>query len=86
MSFRYPPVCAVAAVIAIGVGGTPANAVVCLNGRQHNFVLPDALNMNALASSGSALDDLNGVAVEAATPPRAAAGETDRAQGDSRHE
>ena len=44
---------------AIGVVGTPAHAALTLN----------ALTLNALDSSGSALENLNGVAAEAMTLP-----------------
>jgi len=53
---------AAALVAAIVVAGTPAHAVVTHNSITHN----------ALATGGSAIDDLNGVAVKAVTPPGAA--------------
>jgi hypothetical protein len=89
MSFRHPIVVAAAALIAIGVAGNPAHAIInhnmlnpnALNGNaiNHNVltgnalscnvVNANALNPNALTPAGSALDDLNGVAVEAVTRP-----------------
>jgi hypothetical protein len=57
MSYFHIPmklVAAAAVAFAIGAAVTPANA---------------ALTINALTASGSAIDDLNGVTVEAATAP-----------------
>lgn len=65
LSFRKRIVAAGAAVAAaISVAGTPVYASLTLNSLTHN-----ALTHNALAAGGSAIDDLNGVAVEAATIP-----------------
>jgi hypothetical protein len=71
-----------ALMAAIGVAGTPAHASIThnaltANGLTTNALTTNALNMNsltfnalntnALTAGGSAIDDLNGVAVEAVT-------------------
>jgi hypothetical protein len=55
-----------AVVAAIGVAGTPAHAVLV-----SNALVSNSLTHNALTAGGSAIDDLNGVAVEAVTIPNA---------------
>lgn len=60
---------AAAFAATIGVAGTPAHASLTLNSLTLNALTVNSLIFNALNSSGSALEDLNGVAVEAATAP-----------------
>jgi hypothetical protein len=55
---------ATAVAFAIGAAGAPANAALTFNALTLN-----ALTFNALSAQSSALDDLNGVVVEAATEP-----------------
>ena len=74
---------AVAALVALE--GAPAGAGIIHNGLSNNALVPNALAPNALTTGGSALDDLNGVAVEAAAPAEAQAGATDGVLGDPRH-
>ena len=81
-TFRIPAGIAAAAglIAAIGVAGTPARASLT-----HNALTYNALTFNALSSAGSAIDDLNGVAVEAVALPEAAAqAPADSAQPDER--
>jgi hypothetical protein len=68
--------CAAAGVAAlIEAAAGPANASIV-----HNVLTFNSLTHNALSAGGLALDDLNGVAVEAVTPPRGAPGPADGAQ------
>ena len=78
----------VAALVALE--GAPAGAGIIHNGLSNNglsnnALVPNAHAPNALTTGGSALDDLNGVAVEAAAPAEAQAGATDGVLGDPRH-
>ena len=58
---------AAALAAAIGVAGAPAEAALGHNALGHN-----ALTSKALAPTGSALDELNGVRIDAVTPAGAA--------------
>jgi hypothetical protein len=60
---------AAALAAAIGVAGTPAHAILVAN-----VLIANALTFNALDANGSALEDLNGVAIDAVTLPERAAG------------
>ena len=73
----------VAALVALE--GAPAGAGIIHNGLSNNALVPNALAPNALTTGGSALDDLNGVAVEAAALAEAETGATDSMLGDPRH-
>jgi hypothetical protein len=73
--FRIPMKLATGALVtAIGLAGTPADAGLMLNSLTFNALTLNALTVNAithnaLTAKGSAIDELNGVGVEAATAP-----------------
>jgi hypothetical protein len=63
LHFKVPMKLAAAALVAaIGAAGSPAHAALTINALTLN-----ALTLNALTSKGSAIDELNGVAVETVT-------------------
>jgi hypothetical protein len=55
----------------IGAASTPAGAYILPNGISTNGIHVQALTATGMIASGSALGDLNGVAVEAITLPQA---------------
>jgi len=72
----YCPKLAAAAALAVGVwGAAPAHAILSVNSQalnvlNFNALSINALSINALSSEGSALRDLNGVAIEAVILPQ----------------
>jgi hypothetical protein len=72
---------AAALAAAVGVAGTPAQALLNMNALVSNALTNNALSANALTAQGSALADLNGVAVEAVTPPQTSAPQQERVAG-----
>ena len=67
----YCPKLAAAAALAVGVwGAAPAHAILSVNSQALNVLNFNALSINALSSEGSALRDLNGVAIEAVILPQ----------------
>jgi hypothetical protein len=70
---RHHVVVAAAIVSAAFVGGVgPAGAIKFGNSLIHNALVPSSPTHNALEATGSPLDELNGVAVEAVVRAEAA--------------
>jgi hypothetical protein len=68
LHFKVPMKLAAAALVAaIGAAGSPAHAALTINALTLNALTLNALTLNALTSKGSAIDELNGVAVETVT-------------------